>query len=365
MNEIESLRRWSEHFAPPLDTEVLAPLSLTGLLDVTENDYGVLLLHEPEDESFVVRAVMGLPEIVTLQQVEVKLLAPLADIDEPILMELLPVRSRVRSAIERLDAWLTERSEALVQRAVSLCLPLRDHESLIGVVLAGVLEPLQPFALRDPSLLKALQTQLSVAFGNAAVHERTCRSLRQIIEIFAESIDARGPHPRGHSKSASYYAALIGQQLGLPEAELESLELAGYLHDVGTMFVPERILQKPGKLTEEEYERVRDAVTKGADLLAGIAGLEHVAAFVRHHTECWDGSGYPDGLKGKAIPLGSRILAGATRFAAMLSQRPYRRAMTLVNGAMVTLSRESGKTLDPAVVRALLSAMGRSARTLG
>jgi len=365
LNETESLQRWCELYAPPLDVELLAPLTLTGLLNVTETDYGFLLLKDPDTDSFVVRAIAGLPEVVSLRQVESRLLAPLSHIHEPILMELLPVRSRVRSTLERLDDRLTEGTTTLVRRAVSVCLPLHDDDSLIGLVVTGVLEPLQPAALRDPGLLTALQGQVNMAFDNALVYERTCLSLHQIVQVFAETIDARGPHPRGHSKSASYYAALIGQQLGLSDSELETLELAGYLHDVGTMFVPERILQKPGKLTEEEFEQVRTAVTKGADLLAGIAGLEQVGAVVRHHTECWDGSGYPDGLKGEEIPLGSRILAGATRFAAMLSQRAYRRAMTLVNGAMVTLTRESGKTLDPAVVRALLSAMGRSTQTIG
>jgi HD-GYP domain-containing protein (c-di-GMP phosphodiesterase class II) len=335
-------------------------MALRSIVDVTQTDYGFILLRDEEADEYVIHSVRGLPEVVTLQRVEPEAVTALQDIREPILPASLPDRSPVRKAMDRLGERFTRDLRGARSRSIALCIPLHCRDAFIGLLAVGVLEETSGRARAfDLGIVTGLSNQVIAAFQSAAVHEGTCISYHQMIQVFAECIDARGPHSRGHSKSVSYYASLIGQQMGLPESELETLELAGYLHDVGKVFVPEELLKKPDPLTEEEFGLIRASVPLGADLLESIPGLSEVAKSVRHQAENWDGQGYPDGLEGDAIPLGARILSVASRFTSMLSQRSYRKAMTVVTGAMATLSQESGKSLDPAVVRALLSAMGR------
>ncbi|NCO41737.1 MAG: hypothetical protein COZ06_34295 [Armatimonadetes bacterium CG_4_10_14_3_um_filter_66_18] len=362
MTSPAAVRDWWSAFAPSLDLDVLAPMALRGIVDVTQTDYGFILLRDEEADEYVIHSVRGLPEVVTLQRVGPEAVAAFQDIHEPILPSSLPDRSPVRKATDRLGERFTRDLRGARHRSISLCIPLHGRDAFIGLLAVGVLEETSERARAfDLEIVTGLSNQVIAAFQSAAVHEGTCVSYHQMIEVFAECIDARGPHSRGHSKSVSYYASLIGRQMGLSESELETLELAGYLHDLGKMFVPEELLKKPDALTKEEYKLIRDSVPLGADLLQSIPGLSEVAETVRHQAENWDGKGYPDALKGEAIPLGARVLSVASRFTSMLSQRSYRKAMTVVTGAMGTLSHESGVSLDPTVVQALLSAMGRGA----
>jgi response regulator RpfG family c-di-GMP phosphodiesterase len=148
--------------------------------------------------------------------------------------------------------------------------------------------------------------------------------------------------------------------MGLGEAEAEKLEFAALVHNLGRVAVPDSILQKTGTLTQEELEAVRAATLKGADWLSSVEGMDGVAAIVRHQNESYDGSGLPDGLRGEEIPLGARILAVATRFAAMTSPRADRGPRPVVGGALDGLVGQSGTSLDPKVVEAFVHAMGRS-----
>ena len=130
---------------------------------------------------------------------------------------------------------------------------------------------------------------------------------------------------------------------------MKSIEAGALLHDTGKIAVPEHILNKPGKLNEQEYERMKSHVTIGADILSGIDFPYPVIPLVRHHHENWDGTGYPDGLKGEAIPLGARILSVVDCFDALTSDRPYRRALT-TEAALEILRQRSGTMYDVAVV---------------
>jgi HD-GYP domain-containing protein (c-di-GMP phosphodiesterase class II) len=216
---------------------------------------------------------------------------------------------------------------------------------------------------------------LSEAFGpilDAAVHqashflasavrvERLARSLRQLGEAIGSAVDGKDPRRPGQSGAASYYAGLIARSMGLGEAEAEKLEFAALVHNLGRVAVPDSILQKTGTLTQEELEAVRAATLKGADWLSSVEGMDGVAAIVRHQNESYDGSGLPDGLRGEEIPLGARILAVATRFAAMTSPRADRGPRPVVGGALDGLVGQSGTSLDPKVVEAFVHAMGRS-----
>lgn len=210
------------------------------------------------------------------------------------------------------------------------------------------------------SLFGAAAEQAGYLLANAARVERLARSLRQLGEAVGTAIDSKDPLRAGYSSAAAYYAGLIARTLNLPEGEAETMEFAALIHGLGRVAVPDAILQKTGSLTAEELEVVRGAAGHGARLLEDVEGMAGVAAIVRHQGENFDGSGSPDGLTGDDIPLGARVLAVATRFAAMTSPRADRGPRPVVGGALDSLVAQSGTSLDPRLVEAFVRAMGRS-----
>jgi len=162
-------------------------------------------------------------------------------------------------------------------------------------------------------------------------------------------LDSSDPSRHGHSQRVGYYSVLIAVRLKARLASLQRLMLAAQLHDVGCLAVPQELLETRTTFEDEVRELVEAHAVEGARALVEL-GLAREAAWVRHHHECWDGSGYPDGLTGESIPLESRIIAGAERLEAMRSTRQYRRALTAAEAA-ARLELEAGTGLDPAVAR--------------
>ncbi len=177
----------------------------------------------------------------------------------------------------------------------------------------------------------------------------------------ALAVDARMAVPEEHSSSVARYAAAIGQELGWSGSELALLRMAAMLHDVGKVSVPDRILRKPGPLTDEEYEEIKRHPVAGADIVQRVEGLEPIVPWVRHSHEHFDGSGYPDGLSGETIPPASRILLVADAYDAMTSHRAYRKAMS-PEDARAELQRHAGTQFDPACVEAFERATGNGQR---
>ena len=170
------------------------------------------------------------------------------------------------------------------------------------------------------------------------------------IKALAMAIDAKDRVTHGHIRRVQVYAVGLAKALGVKdELTLKGIEAGALLHDTGKIAVPEHILNKPGKLNEQEYERMKSHVTIGADILSGIDFPYPVIPLVRHHHENWDGTGYPDRLVGEAIPLGARILSVVDCFDALTSDRPYRRALS-TEAALDILRERSGTMYDPAVV---------------
>ncbi len=178
------------------------------------------------------------------------------------------------------------------------------------------------------------------------------------IEALALAIEGHDPSKHGHLRRVSIYVTEIGRHMRLPEPEMQALHAAAMLHDIGKLAVPEHIVTKPGKLSEEEFERIKIHPVAGAEILEQVQFPYPVAPVVRAHHEKWDGTGYPAGLKGLEIPIGARILAAVDCFDALVSDRYHRRALTL-DQAMEYLRSESGKSFDPSVVR-ILSARYRA-----
>ncbi|HEY1241392.1 MAG TPA: HD domain-containing phosphohydrolase [Bryobacteraceae bacterium] len=195
--------------------------------------------------------------------------------------------------------------------------------------------------------LDRLEGEKLHAESMAALHLRT-------IEALALAIEAKDETTRHHLERVQTYAVAIGEEMGIADSELDALRAAAILHDIGKLAVPEHIISKPGKLTAEEFEKMKIHPQVGADILERVQFPYPVAPIVRAHHEKWDGSGYPSGLAGEEIPLGARILSVVDCLDALASDRQYRRALPLDEAMAVVLS-ESGKSFDPRIVEILHS----------
>jgi diguanylate cyclase (GGDEF)-like protein/putative nucleotidyltransferase with HDIG domain len=205
-----------------------------------------------------------------------------------------------------------------------------------------------------------LEIRAKTAENMAALHLRTIEGLALAVEA-KDSLNTRG-----HLRRVRVYALGVGQDLGLEGDELEALQAGALLHDIGKLAVPEYILTKPGKLTPQEFAKMKVHPIVGAEIVEQVQFPYPVAPIVRAHHEKWDGSGYPFGLKGQDIPIGARILSAVDYLDALASDREYRRALPL-DEAMKLVEAESGKALDPEVVKALgrrYRELERSARAI-
>ena len=183
-----------------------------------------------------------------------------------------------------------------------------------------------------------------------------------IVQSLVNALEAKDSYLRGHSQRVAHLAAAVAQDMGLDEDTVEEIRLAGRLHDVGKIGTRESVLHKPGPLSTEEFDHVRDHVRIGVDILSPLRHLGRAVLYVHDHHEHWDGSGYPRGLSGEGISLGGRILCAADAFDALTSARPYRGA--LAPGATVDfLTAQSGTLLDPKVFEVLATVVRRG-RTL-
>lgn len=178
---------------------------------------------------------------------------------------------------------------------------------------------------------------------------------QELLELMVKAIEARDPYTSGHSRRVSHYSRLIARAVGIGGHEVERIGIAALLHDVGKIHeVYAPILRKPDKLTPDEWAIMQTHPIKSAELVSTVSHLKDIVAPVRHHHENWDGSGYPDGLAGEEIPLGSRIVLFADTIDAMTTDRPYRKALGEAQ-VRAELLKYRGKQFDPQICDRLLA----------
>lgn len=181
-------------------------------------------------------------------------------------------------------------------------------------------------------------------------------TVHQFAESLGRAIDAKDHCTCLHSEEVALIAQAIGLRLGLSPRQADILHIAGHLHDIGKIGVPEAILKKRGPLTSSEFRRIKEHPRIGADIVApvtALSGSNGIARMILHHHERFDGRGYPDGLRGRDIPLGARIIAVADSLSAMLQNRPYRESMTFAE-AVEEIRGCAGTQFDPDAVTAFL-----------
>jgi HAMP domain-containing protein len=238
---------------------------------------------------------------------------------------------------------------------VLLALPMFVGGRLSGLIILGYL---QPEALNEEDTVQARQLadQVAVAISNARLIEELDELNWGTLYALARAIDAKSNWTAGHSERVTELALKIGQVMGLDQNKLDDLHRGGLLHDLGKIGIPPEILDKAGKLTDEEYELMREHVRIGARILEPIEAYAGIVPVVLHHHEYYDGSGYPDGLKGEFIDLGARIFTVADHYDALISDRPYRAGLPREK-VIGFIKEDSGTKFDPNVVNAFLEVM--------
>jgi hypothetical protein len=216
----------------------------------------------------------------------------------------------------------------------------------------------EAFTTDDVALLEAMATHLGLVLENLRLASELQRQQESSIQALAAAIEVKDRYTAGHTKRVGTYADILSERLPVIESEKEKIRLAGVLHDIGKIGVPDRILLKPEALTRGEWEEMRLHTEAGFDIVSRVAGLEEIAEILRHHHERWNGTGYPRGLAAEAIPFASRVIAVADTFDAIVTDRPYRVAMSPEQARDIIVGL-SGIHFDPAVVDAFISGFSK------
>jgi putative nucleotidyltransferase with HDIG domain len=247
---------------------------------------------------------------------------------------------------------------------VHYAIPLSAKGQVQGVLEVFLRSPLQPddewFAF-----LETLSRQAAIAIDNSILYDNLQRSNMNIvlaydatIQGWSQALELRDKETEGHARRVTDRTVLLAQLVGVPAADLEHVRRGTLLHDIGKMGIPDAILLKPGKLTEAEWVIMRRHPVLAYEMLSSIAYLQPALDIPHYHHEKWDGTGYPDGLKGEQIPLYARIFAIVDVYDALTNDRPYRPAWTPTQ-ALEYIRAESGKHFDPAIIEAFLNLIAR------
>lgn len=238
--------------------------------------------------------------------------------------------------------------KSLFKTKSMLCVPVMTKEKIIGA-LQAINKKEGFFDDEDREGLLALANQVAVAVENANLYQQLKETFYETAQALAETIEKRDPYTGGHTRRVMKYSVLIGEEMGLSNPDLEDLKLAAILHDIGKIGVRDNVLLKQGKLNDDEFLMMCKHTEHGSEILKHVNQLRDIIPGVRGHHEKFDGSGYPDRLKGKDIPLIARIIAVADTFDAMTSDRPYRKGLS-VEEAFEELNRYAGKQFDSETV---------------
>lgn len=229
------------------------------------------------------------------------------------------------------DAMIDERfssgqSIVLNQIRSVMCVPLESQKQILGAIYVDSSHEAGAFTESDLELLSAIGQQAGISIERAnLIKESEDLAIWSILTLVA-AIEAKDEYTRGHSERVAAYSVQIAEELGIGDRLIESIRLGALLHDVGKIGVPDYVLSKPGPLTKEEFDLIKEHPGRGAHIISQIHNprMKHPVDIARHHHERWDGKGYPDGLAEKSIPFTARIVGVADSYDAMSSARPYR-----------------------------------------
>ena len=330
------------------DLNKLADIAADMFVELMRVEFGYLMLFNEKSWELSVKSVKGLKQECIKKESSIKtekdVVGWIADWRKPILLsdiDELPVREFFGKMSEKIGP------------EIALSCPLVAKDEFIGLINLGEKETKKPFSEEDFRLLSTMSGHVAIAIENAKLYENLLKSYLSTVSALAEAIETKDPYTRGHSERVSIYATVIAQAMNLSASEIEGIRIAGILHDIGKIGVPEGILLKFAPLTDAEFGVIKEHPVISARIIEKAEFPWEIKPLAFHHHERYDGSGYPDGLKEKDIPLGARILAVADTYEALLADRPYRRCFPKEK-ALEIIKEAAGTQLDPEIVPVFL-----------
>lgn len=278
--------------------------------------------------------------------------------------EVVISSSIVKRAFENGEALITydaaddsrfESGASIISQNISsaMCVPLIHQDDRLGVIYVDTRGTTKAFVSEDLEMLVGLAGPAAIAIKNAQYLRMVKQGYEDTLTALANSIELRDHYTVGHTWRVTNFSKEIARELGWEQEKLDEVQMGGVLHDVGKIAIDDAILRKPGKLTDEEFAKMKIHPERGAQLLQDIAFLHPLIPYALYHHERYDGRGYPFGLQGDNIPIEGRLISVADTFDAMTSNRPYRKGMD-PETALVELERGRGTQFDPICVDALI-----------
>lgn len=340
--------RISRHLQQTLDAEVLIPLILQEVNGAIEAEAQSLWLVDRETGLLACRYATG-PRAERIKKVTVPIGVGIVGSSVARQVAILVPDAQEEDLVFR----EADRATGFVTRSL-VCVPLLRQGAAIGAIEAVNKRDGRRFTKEDLDLLETIAASAALSIENARLYADLSVSYESTLEALMGALDSRDRETEGHSRRVREYTARLALQLGLSSAEIATIRRGALIHDIGKISIPDAILNKAGPLDDEERRIMRMHPLTGYEMLFGIPSLRDELSIVLAHHERWDGTGYPFGLAGEAIPLSARLFALSDTFDAVTSDRPYRRGRTC-REAIEVIAGETGRQFDPAAVSAFLA----------
>lgn len=358
LGDIKNLRKLIEvnkAITTSLEMEEVFELLLEGVLEIASGARAMILLQRDDGEMETVyeKNLEQSGSSIAAKGISGSVVARVVESGEPVLINDVADNPdfEAQASIQALDlrsivAIPLNYSQAYLRTADA-------SSSLMGVVYVDSRSARRRFKQDDLDLMLAFSTQGAISLENAKLHRDLQESYLELIMSLAEAVEVKDRYTRGHSDLVSRYAVAIAERLGLTDNEIEVIKRGGMLHDVGKIGIDEAILNKDGRLTDEEFDEIKRHPLYGADILKPVGFLRGEREIVLQHHEKMDGSGYPHGITGDEISIAARVIAVCDVFEGVTSNRPYRRPMK-PKRVVELFEEEAGDKLDAEIVAVFL-----------
>jgi putative nucleotidyltransferase with HDIG domain len=358
LGDVKNLRKLIEvnkAITTSLELEAVFELLLEGILEIASGARAMILLRRADGEMETVyeKNLEQTGATIAGKGISSSVVTRVVESGEPVLINDVADNPdfEAQASIQALDlrsivAIPLNYSQAYLRSA-------KDADTLMGVVYVDSRSARRRFKQEDLDLMQAFSTQGAISLENAKLHRELQDSYLELVMSLAEAVEIKDRYTRGHSDLVSRYAVEIARRMGLTEREIEVIKRGGMLHDVGKIGIDEAILNKNGRLTDEEFTEIKNHPVYGANIVEPVGFLRGEREIVLQHHEKMDGSGYPYGIKGDEISIGARIIAVCDVFEGVTSNRPYRKPME-PERVIKLLEEEAGDKLDADIVKVFL-----------
>jgi hypothetical protein len=351
VNSLQSSRKLTHDLLAQLCAAGSQPGDMTGIFETCLNTLlsmaglqaGAIFLVSPDGKTMKVRVLTGLPE--ALKAAVIPFGYGVAG--------WVASQGQMVTVSESMPWKRGELSEVEKCMSCSLHVPMTATSRTRGVISIGLREGQKEIAADDILTIRSLANQVAVALENGELKRKEEKTYIETVAALAAAVEARDRYTRGHSRRVTEFSVAIARNMGKPEWFVKDLESAALLHDIGKIGFSDSILCDPGLIPPNGLPLIRNHPITGENILKPVGSLARLCTIVRHHHEKFDGSGYPDRLKGEEIPLAARMITVADSFDAMISERPYKPSRKREE-AMVELIRCSGTQFDPTCVEVFL-----------